>query len=186
LVLLAAGSSSRLGRAKQLLQHHGESLVRRAARMALATAPRDAVVVLGAQAEAVFAQVQDLPLRRVDCSNWQAGMSASLRAGVAALSTACRGVLVVLCDQPALDAAHLQRLCALWQARPETGVASHYAGHAAVPAVLPRTWCADLDRLDQDRGARDLLRLRQDRLQWVENEALAHDIDHPTDLSLLT
>ncbi len=62
-VLLAAGGSRRLGAPKQLVDVDGESLVRRAARAALATDPSQALVVVGAHADAVWSAVADLRAR---------------------------------------------------------------------------------------------------------------------------
>ncbi|MBS0581505.1 MAG: nucleotidyltransferase family protein [Proteobacteria bacterium] len=183
-VVLAAGASTRLGRPKQLVVHRGETLVRRAAGLALATRPRDAAIVLGFAAESVFPQVADLPLRRIDCADWQRGLGASLRAGVDALSADCAGVLVVLCDQPALDAAHLLALCDAWRRAPDRGVASRYANRIGVPALLPRSWFDALDATS-DRGMRDLLVQQHDRIDAIANEALAVDIDVPGDLGHL-
>jgi len=184
LVVLAAGASSRLGQSKQLLTLGGEALVYRAARVALATSPRDAVIVLGSDAEAVHAKVSYLPLRRVDCGNWQAGMSASLRAGLEALSPDCAGALIVLCDQPWLDVEHLQALCAAWRQRPQQASGSFYQGHLGVPALLPRPWFAQLPT-SGDRGARDLLDAHRADVAIVANEALALDIDRPADIAAL-
>lgn len=179
-VVLAAGASRRLGRSKQLLRRSGETLVHRAARVALATQPHDAVIVLGAEAEIVHAAVCALPIRRVDCGEWQRGMGASLRSGIAALAPACSGVLVVLCDQPALEAEHLDRLCAAWRARPDHAAASAYADRVGVPALLPRAWFADL--CDDRHGAGALLAQRVDRVQAIANAALAWDVDTLADL----
>jgi CTP:molybdopterin cytidylyltransferase MocA len=179
-VLLAAGASQRLGRSKQLLRRDGETLVHRAARLVLATQPQAAVIVLGADAEAIQAAVADLPIRRVDCGDWRRGMGASLRAGIDALPADCGGTLVVVCDQPALDAAHLERICAAWRARPEHAVASAYADRLGVPALLPRAWRADLR--DDARGAAALLARRVDRVIAIANAALAWDVDTPDDL----
>jgi molybdenum cofactor cytidylyltransferase len=184
-VVLAAGASTRFGGNKQLAQLHGETLAHRAARLALATRPGDAVIVLGADAEAVFARVCDLAVRRVDCADWRNGMSASLRAGVAALPAACAGALVVLCDQPALDSEHLEQLCAAWHADPTRAVASAYAARLGVPALLPRAWFMDLQRTTGDHGARDLLARRRDEVIAIVNEALALDIDTQADLARL-
>lgn len=182
LVLLAAGGSRRLGQPKQLLAFEGEALVQRAARLGLATAPACALLVLGAQAQAVQAATQALPLQRVDCPDWAAGLGASLRAGLAAVPDDCDGALVLLCDQPALDAAHLQALVAAWRAAPDRAAASAYAGVLGVPALLPRAWFGALC-FDGDRGARDLLRGRADRVTALAAPGLAHDIDRPADLA---
>ena len=184
LVVLAAGASTRLGQSKQLLTLGGETLVYRTARIALATAPRDAVIVVGSEAESVYAKVSYLPLRRVDCNDWQEGMSASLRAGLDALSPECLGALVVLCDQPWLDVDHLLALCAVWRPQPQRAAASFYRDHLGVPALLPRQWFAQLPG-HGDRGARDLLDAQRADVSAVVNEALALDIDLPADLATL-
>jgi molybdenum cofactor cytidylyltransferase len=180
-IVLAAGASGRFGRAKQLLQFEGETLVHRASRLALATAPSDVLVVVGADADAVFASVRDLAVVRVDCANWRAGMSASLHAAVAALRPECAGALIVLCDQPALDTAHLEGLLSAWRANPEKAVASAYAGRRGVPALLPRDWFADLQRSRGDHGARDLLAQRSREVIAIVNERLAWDVDSERD-----
>ena len=181
-VLLAAGGSKRLGQAKQLLEFGGETLVHRAARLALATAPQDAVLVLGAHADAVLAGVATLALRPVQCADWERGMGTSLRAGLAALSPDCAGALVLLCDQPDLDAAHLHALVQAWHLDPNRAAASAYAGVLGVPALLPRAWFADLAAMDGDRGARDLLRQRAADVHALPCAPLARDIDVPADL----
>lgn len=185
LIVLAAGASRRLGRSKQLLRLHGEALVRRAARLGLETNPLAANIVLAADADNVFAQVSDLALTAVRCTDADLGMGASLRAGLAALPDRCDAALVLLCDQPALDSAHLRQLCVAWRASPRQAVASRYAGSLAVPALLPRAWFADLMNNAFDRGARALLAARANEVIAVPNEALANDIDDPADVGVI-
>lgn len=185
LIVLAAGASRRLGKSKQLLRLHGETLVRRAARLGLATTPLAAIIVLGADADAVYASVADLAARRVDCIDWQQGMGASLRAGLTALPPECAGALIVLCDQPALTAEHLEQLVAAWRANPRGAAASSYAGRLGVPALLPRAWFAELMAESGDRGARELLASRRGDVVAIANEALTLDIDRGGDLALL-
>ncbi len=180
-VLLAAGASSRLGQPKQLLQIESVSLLRRAAVAALATQPIEAWAILGAEAERCAVELDGLAMQTRLCADWRQGMGASLACGVRALTAAVDGVLVVLCDQPALSATHLQQLVTRWSERPESAVASAYADVLGVPAVLPRAWFADLANLRGDRGARDLLRERRDRVIAIPAPSLHYDIDEPHD-----
>jgi molybdenum cofactor cytidylyltransferase/nicotine blue oxidoreductase len=88
--------------------------------------------------------------------------------------------LIVVCDQPALDAAHLRALTAAWRAAPQRAVASAYAQRLGVPALLPRAWFGEIAY--GDSGARQLLARRRADVAAIENEALARDIDWPGDL----
>ena len=180
--MLAAGASRRLGTPKQLLRLHGETLVRRATRLGLATKPGATVVVVGADADSVFASVSGLDVRRVNCADWDLGMGASLRFGLVALPRECAGALIVLCDQPALDTPHLQQLVAAWRAQPGGAAASFYAGRLGVPALLPRAWFAELIADAGERGARRLLARHREDVVAIANEALALDIDCKEDL----
>lgn len=183
-VVLAAGASRRLGQPKQLLQIDGETLVHRAARLALATAPLQVRVVLGHGADDIAQALSDLPVQLQLADAWEQGMGASLAAGVAALPPSCTGALILLCDQPALDAAHLQALVQRWQQAPQRAVASAYAGISGVPALLPRSWLEPV-ALQGDRGARGLLRRRCEEVDNVENQQLQVDIDGEADLRAL-
>lgn len=177
-IVLAAGLSRRLGRAKQLVAIDGETLLHRTVRHVLATAPADLVVVVGSD-PSIAAAIADLGVRGVTATG---SMGQSLCAGLDALATGCEGVLIAVCDQPALDAAHLRVLVAHWQAQPRGAVASGYAATFGVPALLPRAWFGE-SAFGGDRGARDLLRRRGAEVVVVANEALSHDIDEPGDLA---
>jgi CTP:molybdopterin cytidylyltransferase MocA len=180
-ILLAAGASTRLGQPKQLVEIGGVPLLRRAAHALLATMPVALVVVLGHDAPAMRAALADIDARVVVAHDHAEGLSASLRAGLAALPDDIAGTLVALTDQPALDPAHLAALCATWRGDPLRAVASAYAGVLGVPALLPRRWFDELARLEGDVGARALLRARTEDVLAIDAPALAHDIDTPAD-----
>ena len=86
-VILAAGSSSRLGTPKQLLRYRGETLLHRTVRLAIAAGLDPVHVVLGCDASAVGDALEELRGRvtTVVNSDWQAGMGSSLALGIASL-----------------------------------------------------------------------------------------------------
>lgn len=183
-LVLAAGAGSRLGRSKQLLRRDGEPLLRRAVRIALQTAPRRCVVVLGADAEALADVLQGLEVDVLVHAGWAAGMGSSL----AALRQHVQGdpdvrrSLILGCDQPALDAPHLRAL--LEEAdRATSGCAtSGYAGVRGIPAVVTHAAWADVP-LQADTGLRGLFAgLDAQALGCVSAPALALDVDTPVDL----
>lgn len=181
-VVLAAGASTRLGRPKQLIDVDGEPLLRRVTRWVIATQPRDAIVVLGHDADLIGAALDGLDVRKLRIADSASGMSASLRAGVEALDARCAGALIVLTDQAALSGAHLGALCAAWRAAPARAVASVYADVFGVPALLPRAWFEDIATLHGDVGARALLRARHSDVIGVPAPELAWDLDTADDL----
>jgi CTP:molybdopterin cytidylyltransferase MocA len=181
-VVLAAGASRRLGHPKQLVEIDGEPLLRRVVRAVLATEPRDAVAVLGHDADRIAAALEGLKIRQVRIDDADEGMSASLRAGIAALDAGCAGALVVLTDQPSLGAPHLEAICAAWRATPTRAVASAYADVLGVPALLPRGWFSDVAALRGDTGARALLRAKRHEVIAIPAPDLANDIDMPDDV----
>ena len=190
-MLLAAGGSSRLGRPKQLLVHEGEPLVRRAARAALDAGTGPVVAVLGAEADAVRAALDGLPgVRTVVNERWATGLASSLAAGIGAVlagaegTGACDGVLVLLADQPLVDASALGRLLQAFGAEHRV-VASSYAGTLGVPAVFGREHLAALQRLGGDRGAGAWLRERRAEVTAVPMDAAALDVDTAADVARL-
>ena len=172
----------RLGQSKQLVEIDGEPLVHRAARALLASAACEVIVVLGHDAARVRAAIADLHVRTVIAQDHADGMSAALRAGIAALDARCAGALVALTDQPALDSVHLVALRDAWRATPWRAVASAYADILGVPALLPRAWFADIAALRGDTGARALLRARHREVAAISAPAFARDIDTAADL----
>ena len=100
-LILAAGSSSRMGRPKQTLQFQGESLIRRAALAALGAGCHPVVVVTGANAELIRSQLDGLDVCEVLNTLWETGMASSIRVGFKGLVGAdTDAAVVMLCDQP--------------------------------------------------------------------------------------
>ncbi len=169
-LLLAAGGSRRLGEPKQLLRgRDGETLVHRAARLLLEAHCQPVVVVTGADAPDVRVAVEDLNLATVHNATWASGMGSSIAAGTAHIAThhdaasSCpRGILILPCDMPTVDLAHLRSLLVL----SGSGImraASTYQDDTnetvvGIPAIFPRSDWPLLMALQGDRGARALLR----------------------------
>ncbi|HEY2323412.1 MAG TPA: nucleotidyltransferase family protein [Thermoanaerobaculia bacterium] len=146
-IVLAAGFSRRFGSAKQLFTYFGEPLVRRAARVAREVAP--VIVVIPNDAE-IRQALDGLDVTIVENGERAEGMASSIRAGV----RACAGdVLLTLCDQPAVNSAHLRKLI---DSRASIA-ASGYEGTVGVPALFRSMHRDSLLSLHGDSGAKALL-----------------------------
>jgi molybdenum cofactor cytidylyltransferase len=184
-VILAAGASTRLGQAKQLIELSGESLLRRTARVALEAGCAPVVVVVGYEADRMRTELAGLGVEAVVNPEWQEGMGTSLRCGVSALPTALTDVLLLVCDQPRLTAEHLRALLGKHVAGRVAITASQYAGRAGVPAVFAAAVVPELLQCEGDRGAREVIRRDPARVQAVEWPDGAVDVDRPEDLGNL-
>jgi CTP:molybdopterin cytidylyltransferase MocA len=187
-VLLAAGGSSRLGQPKQLVRRRLKPLLLHAldAARGVPIADEDIVVVLGAEALRLRALLRrHAPGVRVAANPlWATGLASSLRAGLAAAPRAATAALVLLVDQPNVDAAALRRLLGAWRRRPAAPAAAHYSERAGVPAILPRRAWRALRTLEGDAGARALLR-GASAITLVAMPEAELDIDRPRDLARL-
>lgn len=177
-VVLAAGGSRRLGRAKQLLMRDGETLVRRAVRLCAETSPSRLRVVLGAYRDEIERALVGIDCEFVVNDGWEQGLASSLKAASASLLEHPGPVLIVGCDQPALEAGHLRRLLD-GAAMAESGCAATlHKGAAGIPAVVTSELLADADRLRGDRGLGVQLReLPADSLWKLVAPELEFDID---------
>lgn len=189
-ILLAAGTSSRMGQPKQLLVWRGQPLVRYVAATALASRLAGLVIVLGAEAPAVCAALAGLagPVETVQCDAYRTGQAASLRCGLAALPAAAAAAVVLLVDQPLVSAKLVDRLIDAFQADPSAlAVVPRYQGRRGNPALLAATLFPELQTLEGDSGARHVLDRHPDQVHWLDldNPAVVSDIDTPEAYSSL-
>jgi nicotine blue oxidoreductase len=187
-LLLAAGSGSRFGRPKALVSFRGELLVQRGVRLLRAGGCDPVVVVLGAQAEEVMATA-GLP-DSVLALDWETGMGASLRAGLASLegraaADAAVSVVIALADQPLVGAESVVRLREAHAAGAVAAVAT-YDGKPRNPVLLDRsTWADVAAAAVGDAGARPWLRAHPDLITLVpcDGTGSPFDVDTPDDLA---
>jgi molybdenum cofactor cytidylyltransferase len=188
-IILAAGSSSRLGQPKQLLQFQGETLVARAVRLAKEAGVDAIFVVVSKDADAIRQILAGQPCHLVDNPHWQQGMASSIREAMKFLATSLHprpaSVLVMVCDQPQLDSSHLRQLLHTHAAGNHPVTASHYDGRSGVPAIFSQQLFPELLLLHGDRGARDLIQAHISEAGTVAFPAGALDIDTPSDLARL-
>lgn len=172
-IILAAGSSQRLGQPKQKVLLAGESLLQRAIRTATEARLSPIIVVIRLTNDSTAAMQSDIEF--VINSNPDEGIASSIRCGIRALAPKeVAGAVIMTCDQPALTAAHLHALAS------DEGriTGSRYARTTGVPAYFPTASFAELLRLNGDSGARALLQAAH----CISAESLELDIDTQQDL----
>jgi len=185
-VLLAAGEGRRMGGpVKQLATVDGEPLVRRAARAALGSRARPVIVVTGHAHDAVAAALAGLDVAIVHNPAYAEGLSASLKAGLAAVPAEADGAAVLLADMPAIDAAAIDRLVEAFDpARGALVAVATVNGRRGNPVVWSRRFFPELAAVTGDTGGRALIGRDPAAVVEVELGAAAGlDVDTPEALA---
>lgn len=119
-VILAAGSASRIGhRPKCLLELNGEPLIERSIRAALNTGTENIVVVLGHYAVHIEPIVTPFPVMLVHNPTPDDGQNTSLHCGLRGLLPSIDTIMVMLADQPLIEAQDIDDLLRAYRQRPE-------------------------------------------------------------------
>ena len=182
-IILAAGSSRRLGQPKQLLKLGGDTLVQRVVRAARDGGCDPVVVVTGAFRESVAASLTDLNPRLVSNHRWERGIGTSIRTGLYGLANNNIDAAIVLtCDQPAVDATVIRALIEEYEKTSRPIVASRYADTLGVPALFDRAVFPELARLPDENGAKIVIQKDRSRVASLSFPNGIIDLDKPEDL----
>jgi molybdenum cofactor cytidylyltransferase len=166
-VILAAGESSRLGQPKQLIQFRGKSLVYRIVDAAKKARCSPTVVVIGSDREEVERELKAESVVIVGNENWRRGIGTSIRAGMRRLidkAPTLEAVVLLVCDQPFVDARTIARLLTLREKTKRAIVASRYANTLGVPALFDRSCFQELAALDNATGAKTVILSNRERV----------------------
>jgi molybdenum cofactor cytidylyltransferase len=125
-------------------------------------------VVVGNRAEDVTKALSGLDVDVVHNPDYRAGQSTSLRAGLASFPDSLAGALVLLVDQPFVDAALIDRLIATFEETGAAIVAPSFAGRRGNPVVFARSLLPALLEVVGDTGARDVIARHRKDLVTVE------------------
>jgi molybdenum cofactor cytidylyltransferase len=182
-IVLAAGTSSRMGANKLLLPLDGRPLVAHVVEVACASSADAVLVVLGNEADRVAAALPSGRAQRVDNPRYADGLSTSLQAALDALPDDIDGALILLADMPRISPATLEAVLAAARETPTQIIAANQGGRPAPPVYWPRASFPALHAIRGDEGGRSVLLRSLDAVRLIEpiqpDEAL--DVDAPED-----
>jgi molybdenum cofactor cytidylyltransferase len=184
LIILAAGESSRLGRPKQNLEFEGQTLLQRAVETGIRSKCDKIIVVLGANSDKIK-PVQGASV--VYNKDWAQGMASSIKTGMGEINdaTEIKNVIIMLCDQPFVDAGLLNTLISRHTETGKPIVACEYNGITGVPVLFDHSLFSDLLLLQGTDGAKKILRQHPDKITTIPFEKGSIDIDTPEDVERL-
>ena len=186
-IVLAAGSSRRMGQPKQLLMLNGKTLLEHTLGNVREAGIGEIVLVLGANAEEIGSRILTDGLKVVVNAGHEAGMGTSLRTGLAAVSPEMEAALIVLADQPFVRPRTLR---AIVESRRSTGAQITiplYNGFRGNPVLLDRSVFPEVMSLSGDVGCRAIFGTHVEGIHKlpVDDMGVLIDIDSPEDLQHL-
>ena len=181
-IILAAGESSRFGSPKQIADWKDSTLLQHTISITKSLFEKNIIVILGANSELIQPRLNESDITIAVNNDWQLGISSSIRAGIEALPEHTEAVMILLCDQPLLEASSLKKLVDLWQQRENSIVTSEYQNTLGVPAIFPASFFLQLKSLKGDKGAKELLMSMKEKVASIHIPEAAKDIDTKNDL----
>lgn len=185
IILLAAGSSTRMGSPKQLLLYQGKTLLDRTIDTALEVFDKEQIVlVLGANHNEIASTIsnQNIPISINE--DWQSGMASSIKSGLKTLIEHFPDLercFISVCDQPHLTSNVFLEMLQLNETSEKEIVASEYADTLGVPALFSKKYFDKLMNLTGEQGAKKIIRQNMDDVETFEFEQGIIDIDTQID-----
>ncbi len=186
-IILAAGSSSRMGRLKQLLPYRGRPVLEIVVQTALDAGLEPAIVVLGYQAPAIRQTIQFKRAKVIVNPDYKRGQSSSLQAGLSAVPSHCAAVMFLLGDQPLVALPVVTQIVEAYRHQPAPIVIPTYLGKRGNPVIVDRALFGRLNDLTGDTGARALFEAYADQIYEVavDSPGIHFDLDTSQDYDRL-
>ena len=184
IVILAAGSASRMGTTKQALDIGGQTLLSHSVGCALGSQIPNVIVVLGAHLAETQNILKGMPLATVVNTDWNRGMGKSLKLGVTKaleINPLLEGIMIMVCDQPKVSVTHINEMGRMHIIKRPMAVASAYNGILGVPVLFDRSVFSELLRIDDQSGAREVLQKIKAEVVSLPFVGGEIDLDTPED-----
>jgi molybdenum cofactor cytidylyltransferase len=187
MLILAAGSSSRLGRPKQLLPYQGKTLLQHITDEAIKADLASIILITGAHAEQVSAPIHQKEIKIIYNDQWQQGMASGIVAGLSnlvQLKVDIESIIIAVCDQPFLTAELLQELVKMKTDSGKGIVACSYSNTIGTPVLFDHHYFDALMQLKGDEGAKKLVKHNANDLATIPFPKGDMDIDTEEDYAL--
>jgi len=180
IILLAAGSSSRMGQPKQLLPWGAGTLIEHQIQRLLQTG-EDLIVVLGANADLILPLLQKYSVIVAINHAWESGMGSSISCGINQLELHypnAEAVLITLADQPLIPSSHFNDMLKSFSEGHQQIIASTSSeGWLGVPVLFDKCYFSELCNLRGEKGAKSLIQKYPGQIKALECNEIIKDID---------
>ncbi|OGO34178.1 MAG: hypothetical protein A2Z16_06295 [Chloroflexi bacterium RBG_16_54_18] len=183
-VVLAAGSSRRMGQPKMLLKWGDTTVIAAIVQKVVAAQIQPICVVVGAGRMAIAEVLYEQPVQLVFNSRFQEdSMVLSLQAGLACLPDDIQAALVVLGDQPQLPVKVIQLLINVYNRSGSALIVPSYQRHRGHPWLIDRSLWGVVRNLAPSDTLRSFLNSNAEKIHYIATdlEAVIQDLDTPDD-----
>jgi len=187
-VILAAGSSSRLGQPKQLLEFRNKTMLQHVIDNISVKHFDPRVLVLGAHADRIREATDLKDVTVLENEHWSEGIASSIRLGVVKsmqLNESLDSILFLLCDQPFVTTELIEELIQKHTHGEQRITACRYEGSTGVPALFRSDFFPQLTELTGDLGAKKIIARNRDRVESVDFKRGSFDVDTREDYNKL-
>lgn len=187
-VLLAAGGSVRMQSTKQSLPWGNTTLLGNAIRSARESLATEIFVVLGANADKIKEQHSDSVIQWIKNEDWKKGMGTSITSAIKHIlnnPNSFDAILIMLCDQPLIDSAYLNQIIDTFKNSDKGIIATAYKHRSGVPALFDKKYFSELEKLNKDYGAKDLIFKYSDDVLTIDPKGKELDLDTMEDYNKL-
>ncbi len=187
-LLLAAGSSSRMGKPKMLLPFNGKTFLQHAIDEIKATTNTELVIVTGCYHDLLkdILLLQQIPF--IENENWEDGMGSSLQKGIRYVLkqySNAAAVIIMVCDQPCISSDLLNELMEAKQHSGKGVIAAAYNGTTGTPVLFDKKYFNELALLTGQYGAKKIVQKNQEDVADIPFPLGAVDIDTADDYEAL-
>lgn len=160
IVVLAAGSSSRLGQPKQLLSYKNTSLLKNTISQTSQVANPTIIVVTGSNHELIEKEITNPEIKTIYNPDWELGMSSSIIKGLKELlrlNPDIEKIIFAVCDQPYVTTMVFENLIAEHQKTEKGIIASAYSETLGTPVLFHKKYFNELLELKGQEGAKKII-----------------------------
>lgn len=170
-IILAAGTATRMGKAKMLLPFKQTTILQHIINEVIAVEPTAVYLVTGHYHQAISDNINQANVQIVFNQYYANGMSSSIQIGLKQLLCdypSIESVIIIVADQPFLNRDIIHALQAIRQKTQKGLVAASYDGIIGTPVLLAIKYVEQLNQLIGDKGARSILQAFPEDLATVD------------------
>ena len=182
-VILAGGSSTRMGKQKMLLPFEGKTIIETVIEKVIPILKSNIFVVLGSHRDEIKRQICKLPVTVIVNENYKEGMLSSVICGIQEIPFNAKGVMIFLGDQPQIPVSAIYKVAETAEQSEKGIVIPTFNRKRGHPVFIDLKYRKEIKQLDPNKGLRELMLNNENDIMEEECgvEEILRDIDTPQD-----